>query len=128
MITDEERRAVAERLRRLQSRQFRDEDKPEITTWEDIGAAVLDSETWGKCDRLRSRDNRTRAVRSIIAGRLADLIEPEPERTCRMEYAGEVPPSVKYSCYFCSECGSPIYNDMEPSYCPYCGAKVVDDG
>ena len=76
MITGDERRAVVERLRRLQSRQFRDEDKPEITTWEDIGTAVLDSETWGKCDRLRSRDNRTRAVRSVIAGRLADLIEP----------------------------------------------------
>ena len=49
------------------------------------------------------------------------------ERTCCMEYAGEVPPQIKYSCYFCSECGSPIYNDMEPSYCLYCGAKVVDD-
>lgn len=47
------------------------------------------------------------------------------ERTCNMEYEGEVPPQVKYSCYFCSECGSPIYNDMEPSYCLYCGARVV---
>lgn len=49
------------------------------------------------------------------------------ERTCRMEYAGEVPPQIQYSCYFCSECGSPIYNDMEPRYCLYCGAKVVDE-
>lgn len=50
-----------------------------------------------------------------------------PERTCRMEYAGEVPPQIQYSCYFCSECGSPIYNDMEPSYCPYCGARLEDE-
>lgn len=28
--------------------------------------------------------------------------------------------------WFCSECGSPIYNDMKPSYCPHCGAKVVE--
>lgn len=47
------------------------------------------------------------------------------ELTCRMEYAGEVPPQVKYGCYFCSKCGSPIYSDKEPSYCLYCGAKVV---
>ena len=76
MISDEERREVALRLRELQSRQFRDEDKPEITTWEGIGAAVLPDDEWQRIDRFRSRDNRTRAVRSVIAGRLADLIEP----------------------------------------------------
>ena len=56
---------------------------------------------------------------------IGDLMRYIPDCTCRMEYAGEVPPSVRYSCYFCSECGSPIYNDMEPSYCLYCGARVV---
>lgn len=30
--------------------------------------------------------------------------------------------------FFCSECGSPVYNDMSPSYCPYCGARVVERG
>lgn len=55
--------------------------------------------------------------------RLADLIDP----TCAMEYGGYLPESVKgmLGVYFCSECGSPIYNDVEPAYCPYCGARVV---
>ena len=54
---------------------------------------------------------------------LADLIDP----TCSMEYGGQVPDSVKdaLGVYFCSECGSPIYNDIEPEYCPYCGARVT---
>lgn len=58
--------------------------------------------------------------------RLADLIDP----TCSMEYGGHVPDSVKdaLGVYFCSECGSPIYNDMEPEYCPYCGARVTGGG
>lgn len=50
-----------------------------------------------------------------------------PERTCKMENAGEVPQNVLESetVWFCSECGSPTYNDMTPSYCIYCGAKAV---
>lgn len=54
---------------------------------------------------------------------LAELIDP----TCEMDDAGDVPASVKdnLSTFFCSECGSPIYNDMTPSYCPYCGCRVT---
>lgn len=57
---------------------------------------------------------------------LAELIDT----TCEMDDAGDVPASVKdnLSTFFCSECGSPIYNDMSPSYCPYCGARVVERG
>lgn len=79
MIADSERRAIAARLRMLQRRQFRDEERPEVTTWEGIGAAVLPDDEWQRIDRFRSRDNRTRAVRSVIAGRLADMIEPNPD-------------------------------------------------
>lgn len=86
MIADSERRAIAAKLRMLQDRQFRDEDKPEITTWEGIGAAVLPDDEWQRIDRLGSRDNRTQAVRSVIAGCLADLIEPgEPKVKCVAE-------------------------------------------
>ncbi len=58
--------------------------------------------------------------------RLADLIDP----TCEMDAAGDIPDSVKdnLSTFFCSECGAPVYNDMNPSYCPYCGARVVRGG
>lgn len=54
---------------------------------------------------------------------LAELIDP----TCEMDDAGDVPASVKdnLSTFFCSECGAPIYNDMTPSYCPYCGCRVT---
>ncbi len=56
--------------------------------------------------------------------RLADLIDP----TCKVENAGEVPLAKEsLTTWFCSECGSPIYNDMQPSYCIYCGARVVRD-
>lgn len=85
-ISDTERRAIAAKLRMLQSRQFRDEERPEVTTWEGIGAAVLPDDEWQRIDRFRSRDNRTQAVRSVIAGRLADLIEPsEPKVRCVAE-------------------------------------------
>lgn len=61
-----------------------------------------------------------------IFDRLADLIDP----TCEMDDAGDVPASVKdnLNTFFCSECGAPVYNDMSPSYCPYCGARVVERG
>lgn len=103
MIADSERRAIATRLREL----------PDDSTYPDLIGAIANHDGW--------------YAAVDAADRLADLIETEPERTCRMNYAGEVPPSVRYSCYFCSECGSPIYNDMEPSYCPNCGARVVSE-
>lgn len=74
---------------------------------------------------------------SEICDRLADLIEPEPERTCR-----KLPPfnsgdrytlTAKYASGFeysetlayarCSECGTHFCDDF--AYCPKCGAKVT---
>lgn len=76
---------------------------------------------WDMCRRIKSvtKADIANSARSV----LADLIDP----TCAMEYSGYLPESVKgmLGVYFCSECGSPIYNDVEPSYCPYCGARVV---
>lgn len=51
---------------------------------------------------------------------IADLIEPEPERTCHMTlwygFKNE-----------CSNCGIRFYIESveEFKFCPYCGAKVV---
>lgn len=102
MPTSEERREVAARLREYSNDVLKDGSL--LKTLKDVTGAgswryVLDS--------------------------LADLIDP----TCSMEYGGHVPDSVKdaLGVYFCSECGSPIYNDMEPNYCPYCGARVVGE-
>lgn len=64
-----------------------------------------------------------------VAERLADLIEPEPERTCRMEvnwdYDGDCP--AYYRDYVCSECKDDFiyYKHSRVNYCPNCGAKVV---
>lgn len=51
---------------------------------------------------------------------LADLIEPEPERTCRMIDNGAE--------LCCSECDQRHDYDDEPQFCMGCGAKVVRDG
>ena len=46
--------------------------------------------------------------------------------TCQMEYAERPTQSTldAMGVYFCSECGSPTYNDCMPRYCIYCGAEV----
>lgn len=131
MITDEERREVALNLRERQGDVGRDEDSPELTKWDDLAAIVLDPEQLRACMRFKNRDNRTQAIRSIIAGRLADLIEPEPERTCR-----DVGDGGKFVCSKC--CASFDYEGRwdEPTYwvddvaaaveyCPNCGARVM---
>lgn len=43
-----------------------------------------------------------------------------PQRTCQMEQSSGYF-RTEVMTWFCSECGSPIYNDVEPSFCPYCG-------
>ena len=63
---------------------------------------------------------------SEICDRLADLIEPEPERTCRDEGT---------SAFRCGRCGAFALRDaitdlcgpIPIRYCPNCGAKVVDE-
>ena len=49
--------------------------------------------------------------------RLADLIEPE-ERTCYIEHIDEDS--------FHLSCGHEAAGHISPSFCPYCGAKVVE--
>ena len=46
--------------------------------------------------------------------------------TCQMEYVERPTKSTldAMGVYFCSECGSPTYNDCMPRYCIYCGAEV----
>lgn len=72
------------------------------------------------------------------AMRLADLIEREPERTCRNVSTVGHNSSGRLFDFKCSECGaelcaeemgnSPLWIDEEAepiSYCPSCGARVV---
>lgn len=57
-----------------------------------------------------------------VADRLADLIEPEPERTCKRRkfYDGG---GTWYE--GCSKCRNPL--DERDLFCSKCGAKVVDE-
>lgn len=64
-----------------------------------------------------------------LCERLADLIEPEPERTCRIVHRNDFQKALgEHSIWY--ECGFGIMiadGTQEPVYCPGCGAKVVDD-
>ena len=126
--TDEERREVAENLRNMcccgcrYAEQF----------YELLKETVMDS--W---DFHEFGD---------VAERLADLIEPAPERTCRVltekrtfSQTQEIPIKL------CSACGRMfgaekhcqllpgldeefVLDDVQiPSYCPLCGAKVIEE-
>lgn len=48
---------------------------------------------------------------------LADLIEPEPERTCRWKHIEGT--------WFMSECGKKYDRVVPDNYCPNCGARVT---
>ncbi len=126
MPTNDERRNVARKLRRL--------------------AENCDGVVWVLVERhlgltLDKRFIAGSVYTSESVSRLADLIEPEPERTCRMleVETGEVADyrdtdEVIFHCESChAERGIFSYDEdgnvysARPEYCPYCGAKVVED-
>lgn len=96
MPTDDERREVARRLR---------SEKCAWVIW--VSAVCLAIGVDGETDG------------NDILDRLADLIEPDPERTCRIVENEEGHSS-------CSECGASYLCMADASYCPDCGAKVVE--
>ena len=106
MISNDERREVAARLRELDTHKWynaADEvDALETAIGCCIGQDWQDQDWWN---------------------RLADLIEPEPELTTtrngkfKTKYGNRVP--------LCECCGYSI-GDKRYNYCPNCGAKVVE--
>lgn len=104
--TDEERRAVAARLR--------DFERLRPVFKESNVCAFLDALGIGSMDWEH------------ICARLADLIEPEPERTCHMRDAHWDDGQCTWGC-ICSECGAKHEHKSGKwmNYCPNCGAKVV---
>lgn len=70
-----------------------------------------------------------------LLNRLADLVEPEPERTARMEY------DTVHCDYVCTHCGERYYTmmyeavvgdddrvDFKPMrFCPNCGVRFKED-
>lgn len=124
MPTNEERREVARKLREC--------SKEKVVHYpiSNLFAAT------GTADEL------------ILFDRLADLIEPEPERTCKFihhecRHPNEKDACGKYQdcewscakdslyCSSCDKCVAVSYTDQlkvkRYSFCTYCGAKVVEE-
>lgn len=93
--TDEERREVARRLR---------DNADESLRWVVPWAVFNDADEHGDIE---------------LNNRLADLIEPERERTCVVEHRG--------GGVFHLSCGHDSTEHVKPDYCPTCGAKVVSE-
>lgn len=99
--SDDERREVAENLRNLTigySIQYKEQ------FFDELAEVVVGFEDYHDFD--------------VVLDKLADLIEPEPERTCH--------PVIEDETEVCSNCGYDI-DGYGWSYCPNCGAKVVDE-
>ncbi len=116
---NEERSAVAKRLSELISDDFDDGEFYDRGEVEDALGLVTDDGSWYDAAGVR---------------RLADLIEPEPERTCRMIY------DDVHGDYVCSACGewhnTGKYDACDADdnlvfkpykFCPSCGARVVGE-
>lgn len=108
MPTNEERQIVAYSLRNLAS--YREVDKELV---EDVLGLYM-----GECV-----DGYDPA--SVV--HVADLIEPEPKRTCKKR--NHDTDNYYMRCCSCSKCNAGWFEDIydKPfSYCPHCGAKVVE--
>lgn len=104
MVTDNQRREVAARIRELMSECFF------LPLFVVIAQAINDC--------LPEEEGSYALI-------LADLID-RPE--CSMEYMPEYSGDELYltEVYKCSECGWTV-PDGKPSYCPCCGAEVLDE-
>lgn len=102
MITNEERREIAGRLRQFASYPYGGVDREVVE--DAIGVEMR--EFFGRDELLN----------------MAELIEPEPERTCR-----KVPGRMRYGerKQKCSECGYSL-GDPRWFYCPKCGGRIEE--
>lgn len=101
MPTNEERKQIAAKLR---------EDTDPYTFAEIFGFSWTDGSDWHWCD---------------VAARVADYVEPEPERTCRFIEDDE----LSVGGVRCTVCDEPWFPENDKSrfvYCPKCGTKVVE--
>ena len=101
MPSNEERREVAARLRNYENLRESFRESPICALLDALGVGYLD---WkGVCNRL------------------AELIEPEPERICRYE-------STNRCTWACTSCGREVETfHLGYNYCPRCGAYIEAD-
>ena len=105
MVTDEQRREVAAKIRELY--RLHPNEYLDVT----IARAMRAALGYGS------------ALPYALA--FADLIDLP---TCSMEYMPEYSDDELYptEAYRCSECGW-IVSEGKPTYCPCCGAEVIDE-
>lgn len=94
------------------------EERREAAAWIRNGAHDIDINGYIKL-AINVVDRGDGATWGQLALKLADLIEPEPERTCRAVFDDS-----NWYKWSCSECGQPI--NRADNYCFSCGAKVVE--
>lgn len=133
--TNEERREVAARLRELPTDVYEVDEQ-----WKQDG---VDVECHDQTDYYMIHrallgclpaDHMHPCDYEELHARLADLIEPELDRTCRMKY------DRVHEDFVCSACGewhdTAMYEARDADdrlvfkpyrYCPRCGAKVVNE-
>lgn len=128
MVTDDERREVAARLRYVA-----EHGAPE---WETTACCIAEC--------IGEDDYPLWSGSGLLFSKLADLIEPEPERTCRVVTdKNAVSQTQEVHTKHCSECSYVFGREQHrqllpgldeefvlhavqiPDYCPNCGAKVV---
>ena len=123
MIADSERREVARKLREINP--YRNQSYT-VPYHRYTPAAEYLAELAGALGYSPKND----VSRLEFQSKLADLIEPEPERTCRVESSHEVEGDGCYA-YFEYElsCGHEIAwgDQLPPIYCPECGRRVLYD-
>lgn len=116
MPTNEERREVARNIRDADLTKHASYYE-EVKGWDHVRATrfVLVS-------NLGSAIGIDKAIFSIddLKIRLADLIEPEPERTCE---------NISNTGFLCSVCSFDDFGTFayKPNYCPNCGSRVIKE-
>ena len=127
-VSDDERREVAARLR----------DMAPGSDWPKYVAEACGMD-------VSKMSNHFHTYTAQLCQRLADLIEPEPERTCRVVTdKNAVSQTQEVHTKYCSECSYVFGREQHrqllpgldeeyvlhavqiPNYCPNCGAKVVE--
>lgn len=112
MMTNEERREAARRLRELAGR------TDGMTDGQFVDELAYAIEIGGSCD-----------FDSVLVNRLADLIEPEPERTCRNVCDGREVRVLRMQWHLLDRerAMGEWAHVREPRYCPNCGARAIGD-
>lgn len=92
-----------------------------------LARALAENEFDFECDNVAKAIGANRHFPAQAWGRLADLIEPQPERTCEVESSHEHESDGCYSWFeYELSCGHQVKSDCQlpPNYCPECGKKV----